>query len=152
MMSDILKNRIQTEMKEAMKARDARSLLVIRTLMSEIKFQEIENQANLNDAQILQVISKMLKQRQDSIEQFQKAERWELVETEMFQVDVLKRYLPPPLSEAEVEAIVKEAVTSLNATSMRNMADVMEHIKPQLQGKADMSQVSLLLKKMLQIG
>jgi uncharacterized protein YqeY len=146
-MSDLsLKLRIQEDMKTAMKARDARHLGVIRLLMAAIKQREVDERITLDDAQILAVIDKMLKQRQDSAEQFQNANRLDLADQENYEIRVLQAYLPPALSEAEVDAMIQQTIASLNATSIKDMGRVMAELKPKMQGRADMTAVSNKIK------
>lgn len=149
MTSPTLKQTIQDDMKTAMKAHDARRLGVIRLLMAAIKQREVDERIVLDDAQILAVIDKMLKQRQDSVNQFQQAGRTDLVDQENFEIGVLQRYLPPALSDSEVDDLIKQAIASSGATSMKDMGAVMAQLKPQLQGRADMGKVSQRIKQLL---
>jgi uncharacterized protein YqeY len=142
--------RIQDDMKTAMKARDSRRLGVIRLLMAAIKQKEVDERITLDDAQIFAVIDKMLKQRQDSVNQFQQAERLDLVEQENFEITLLQEYMPPALSLAEIDAQIQAAIEALNATSIKDMGAVMAQLKPQLQGRADMAVVSAKIKEKLQ--
>lgn len=144
-----LKMRIQEDMKAAMKAHDARRLGVIRLLMAAIKQREVDERIVLDDTQILNVIDKMLKQRQDSATQFQNAGRLDLFEQENFEMGILQGYLPPALSEAEITALIQAAILSLKATSIKDMGAVMAHLKPQLQGRADMTLVSAKIRDRL---
>jgi uncharacterized protein YqeY len=136
-------------MKTAMKAHDARRLGVIRLLMAAIKQREVDERIVLDDAQILAVIDKMLKQRQDSVNQFQQAGRTDLVDQENFEIGVLQHYLPPALSDSEVDDLIKQAIATSDATSMKDMGAVMAQLKPQLQGRADMGKVSQRIKQLL---
>lgn len=149
MTSTTLKQTIQDDMKTAMKAHDARRLGVIRLLMAAIKQREVDERIVLDDAQILAVIDKMLKQRQDSVNQFQQAGRTDLVDQENFEIGVLQHYLPPALSDSEVDDLIKQAIASSGATSMKDMGAVMAQLKPQLQGRADMGKVSQRIKQLL---
>lgn len=141
--------RIQEDMKTAMKARDSRRLGVIRLLMAAIKQREVDERIALNDAQILAVIDKMLKQRQDSVAQFTQAGRLDLVEQEDFEIVLLHEYMPPALSESEIDTLIQKAITDLNATSIKDMGGVMAQLKPELQGRADMGLVSIKIKEKL---
>lgn len=143
------KQDIQNDMKAAMKAKASERLLVIRTLLSAIKQKEIDEQIELDDAQVLAVIDKMIKQRQDSIRQFEQAKRQDLIDVEAFEISVLQAYLPPALSQEEIQALIATAITTTQATSMQDMGKVMELLKPQLQGRADMASVSKLIKEKL---
>lgn len=144
-----LKARIQEDMKTAMKAHDSRKLGVIRLLMAAIKQREVDERITLDQTQILAVIDKMLKQRQDSANQFQNAGRMDLADQENFEILVLQEYLPPALNEGEITAIIAETMERLNATSIKDMGRVMNELRPQLQGRADMAVVSQLLKQKL---
>lgn len=148
-MTNAIASRIQDDMKTAMKARDSRRLGVIRLLMASIKQREVDERITLDDTQILAVIDKMIKQRQDSISQFQQAGRQDLAEQESFEITLLQEYMPPALNESEVDTLIQEAITSLNATSIKDMSTVMAHLKPQLQGRADMGVVSAKIKQKL---
>lgn len=149
MTSTTLKQTIQDDMKTAMKAHDARRLGVIRLLMAAIKQREVDERIVLDDAQILAVIDKMLKQRQDSVNQFQQAGRTDLVDQENFEIGVLQHYLPPALSDSEVDDLIKQAIANSGASSMKDMGAVMAQLKPQLQGRADMGKVSQRIKQLL---
>lgn len=145
-----LKDQIQTDMKAAMKARQSDKLTTIRMLMAAIKQREIDEQITLSDEQVLAVIGKMIKQRQDSFEQFQNAGRDELATKEKAEIEILQAYLPPPLSEAEIEAILSEAIKQTGASTLKDMGKVMGSVKPQLQGRADLGKVSAKIKALLQ--
>lgn len=144
-----LKQNIQNDMKEAMKAKEASRLGVIRLLLSAIKQVEVDERIEMEDPQILAVIDKMIKQRQDSINQFQQAGRQDLADQEAFEISILQAYLPPPLSDDEVQALVQAAIEKTGATSMKEMSSVMAILKPQLQGRADMGAVSKIIKAKL---
>ena len=146
----MLKDRIQEDMKATMRARDSQRLGVIRLLMAAIKQKEIDERISLNDAQILAVINKMVRQRRDSVEQFAKANRNDLVDIENFEIQVLQEYLPEPLSGAEVETIITEAIKETDAASIKDMGKVMALVKPKIQGRADMGQISAKIKNLLQ--
>jgi uncharacterized protein YqeY len=144
-----LKLRIQEDMKAALRAHDAARLSAIRLLMAAMKQVEVDTRAELDDAGIVSIIEKMLKQRRDSIEQFEKAGRKDLVDAEKFEVSVLDAYMPQRLSAAEVEAMVAAAVTAHGAAGMRDMGKVMNALRSELAGRADMAQVSALVKARL---
>lgn len=141
-----LKARISEDMKGAMKARETARLGAIRLLMAAIKQREIDDRIELDDAGVLAVIDKMLKQRRDSISQYEAASRQDLADAEKFEVGVLSGYMPQALSPAEIQAAVNEAVAASGATGMQDMGKVMAVLKPKLAGRADMSQVSGLVK------
>lgn len=149
MSADSLKLQIQSDMKTAMKAQESRRLGVIRLLLAAIKQREVDERIVLDDLQILAVIEKMLKQRQDSVNQFQNAGRHDLVEQEQFEMEVLQSYLPPALSTTEVSEVISSAIAQLGAQGLRDMGKVMAEIKPKLQGRADMTIVSQLVKQQL---
>lgn len=144
-----LKLRIQEEMKAAMKSGDKRRLSIIRLILAAIKQREIDERINLDDTQVLVVLEKMLKQRRDSISQYQAGGRQDLVDQESYEVDVIQTYLPQPLSEQELIALVDQAVQTSGASSIRDMGKVMAALKTQAQGRADMTAVSNLVKQRL---
>ena len=145
----MLKPRIQDDMKAAMKGGDKRKLGVIRLLMAAIKQREVDERIELDDTQILVVLDKMVKQRRDSITQYEQAGRTELAEQEAFEIGILQEYLPQALSEDEISTLITEAIASTGAESMRDMGKVMGILKPKMQGRADMGAVSGLIKKQL---
>ena len=145
----MLSQRIREDMKIAMKAGDKRRLGVIRLIRAAIKQREVDERIELDDTQILVVLDKMVKQRRDSIEQFEKAGRNELAEQEYFEIEVLQGYMPEALSEAEIDTLIAEAITGTGAASLRDMGKVMGQLKPKIQGRADMGAVSALVKKRL---
>ena len=136
-------------MKAAMKGGDKPRLATIRLLMAAIKQREVDERIELDDTQILAVLDKMVKQRRDSIAQYEQAGRTELAEQEAFEISVLQDYLPEALSEDEIDAMVTEAIASSGAESLRDMGKVMGQLKPKVQGRADMGAVSALVKSKL---
>ena len=138
--------RLKDEQKTAMKAKDKARLGTIRLIMAAIKQLEVDNQITLDDEQILAVMTKMVKQRHDSVTQYQNADRQDLADIELAEIAVLQDFMPAPLSDAEVEELVKQAVQAVNATSMQDMGSVMAILKPQVQGRADVGKVSQLVK------
>ena len=136
-------------MKSAMKSGDKRKLGVIRLLMAAIKQREVDERIELDDEQVLAVLDKMVKQRRDSITQFEQAGRDELAEQEKFEIGILQEYLPEALSEDEISSLVKQAIADAGAESMRDMGKVMGQLKPKLQGRADMGAVSAMVKQLL---
>lgn len=145
----MLKQRIQDDMKSAMKGGDKARLGVIRLLLAAIKQREVDERIELGDEQILAVLDKMVKQRRDSISQYEQAGRAELAEQEAFEISVLQDYLPAALSEAEIDALIGEAIQATGAESLRDMGKVMGQLKPKMQGRADMGAVSALIKQRL---
>ena len=145
----MIKERIRDDMKAAMKARDKPRLGVIRLMMADIKRREVDERIELDDDQVIVVLDKMLKQRRESIAQFRSAEREDLAVVEEQEIVVIREFLPQPLSEDEINAIVLEAITASNANAIKDMGKVMGLVKPKMQGRADMSVVSAKIKGML---
>ncbi len=145
----MLKQQIQGDMKAAMKRGDKRTLGTIRLLLAAIKQIEVDSRTEVDDAQILAILDKMVKQRRDSITQYESAGRTELAEQELFEIGVLKEYLPQPLSDDEIATMVTDAIASCGAETMRDMGKVMGQLKPKMQGRADMGAVSALIKQRL---
>jgi len=144
-----LKVQINEDMKTAMRAKDTARLGAIRLLMAAMKQREVDERIQLDDAGIVTVIEKMLKQRRDSITQYEAAKRQDLADAEKFEVAVLSAYMPQALSAAEVEAIVAAAVVASGAKSPADMGKVIALVKPQVAGRADMGEVSKLVKAKL---
>ena len=136
-------------MKDALRGRDKPRLGVIRLILAAVKQREVDERIELDDAQINAVLDKMSKQRRDSLEQFEKAGRDDLVEQEKFELGILKAYLPEPLSDAEIGALIEEAVQTTGASSIKDMGKVMGLLKSKLQGRADMGAVSGQIKARL---
>ncbi len=147
-MSD-LKNTITEQMKDAMRAKDKERLGTIRLMLAEIKRIEVDERIELDDARILIVLDKMVKQRRDSITQYEAAERPELAAKEQQELEVIKTFLPQPLSDAEITQIIDDAIATSGASSMQDMGKVMALIKPQVQGRADVGKISGLVKQKL---
>ena len=147
--SDNLKDRVKTETITAMRAQDKARLAVIRLLSSEIKQREVDNRIDLDNIGILAVIDKMLAQRKDSYEQFTAANRADLAEQELYEINVLKEFLPAQLSSEEVNELITNSIKSLSATSIRDMGKVMADLKPKIQGRADVAEVSKIIKDLL---
>ena len=145
----MLNKRIQDDMKSAMKGGDKPRLGVIRLIRAAIKQREVDERIELDDEQILTVLDKMVKQRRDSISQYEAAGRDDLAKQEAFEVTILQDYLPAALSEEEIVAMIKEAVTASGAESIKDMGKVMGQLKPKMQGRADMGAVSALVKQQL---
>lgn len=144
-----LKERITEDMKSAMRARETARLGAIRLLLAAIKQREVDERIVLDDAAILAVIDKMLKQRRDSITQYAAGGRQDLVDVEQFEVQVLSAYMPAGLSADEITAAVLAAISESAATGPADMGKVMAVLKPKLAGRADMSEVSKLVKTRL---
>lgn len=144
-----LKEQLQDDIKNAMRAKERDRLTVLRLVHSAIRQREIDDQVELEDADVLAVLDKMVKQRRDSINQYKDAGRDELAEAEVAEIAILEDYLPQQLSEAELEALVSSAIAESGASSMRDMGQVMALLKPKTQGRADMGAVSAKVKAQL---
>ena len=144
-----LKVKITDDMKVAMRAKDAPRLSAIRLLLSAMKQTEVDERVELSDADIVAIIDKMLKQRRESIAQYEKGGRQDLADIEKFEIGVLQTYMPQALSEAEIDAEIAAAMESSGAKAMSDMGKVMAVLKPKLAGKADMGKVSALIKAKL---
>ena len=141
-----LKQLITDDMKLALKAQDKSALKAIRMILGAIKQKEIDERIDLNDNQVMVVIQKMVKQRKDSISQFSDAGRTDLVEVEEAELSIINNYMPKQLSEEEIEVAVAKAISDSGADSMKDMGKLMGILKGQLDGKADMGQVSQIIK------
>jgi uncharacterized protein YqeY len=144
-----LKQQITDDMKNAMRAKETARLGAIRLLLSAMKQREVDERIELSDADILAIIDKMLKQRRDSISQYEAAGRQDLADVEKFEMGVLQTYMPQQLSEAEIEALIAQAIATSGAASPQDMGKVMAILKPQLAGRADVAKVSGLVKTKL---
>jgi len=144
-----LKARITEDMKTAMRARDRARLGAIRLLLAAIKQREVDERIELDDMQVIETIERMLKQRRDSISQYQAANRQDLVDVEEFEVKVLQEYLPQALTEEEVNALLEKVVADTGAAGIKDMGRVMAAIKPLVLGRADMGKISGLIKTRL---
>jgi len=144
-----LKATITSAMKESMRARDKVRLGTIRLMLSEIKRIEVDERIELDDVRVLAVLDKMLKQRRDSIAQYEAADRQDLADVEIAEVAVIETFLPTALTEQEILELLDDAISSSGADSIRDMGKVMAVLKPQLQGRADVASVSQLVKKRL---
>lgn len=144
-----LKTRINDDLKTAMRAHEKARVAVLRLIMSEFKRIEVDERIEVDDVRALVVLDKMIKQRRDSFTQFTAAERNDLAAQEAYEITEIQVYLPAALSTAEIETIVSEAITQAGVTEMRDMGKAMTLIKPQVQGRADLGEVSKLLKAKL---
>ncbi|MEC8157826.1 MAG: GatB/YqeY domain-containing protein [Pseudomonadota bacterium] len=147
--SESLVARIKASMKEAMKAREKERLATIRLIQAEFKRVEVDERIEIDDARALAIMDRMVKQRRDSISQFESAGRDELAAIEQAEINVIQEFLPQQLSENEILAIIDDALSGINATGMAAMGPLMGVIKPKLQGRADMGAVSKLVKAKL---
>ena len=144
-----LKGQITEDMKSAMKAGEKDRLKVVRLILAAIKQVEVDKRIELDDAAVLSVLDKMVKQRRDSVEQFEKGNRQDLADIEKAEIAVLETYLPEQLSDAELDAMIAEAISSTGAESIRDMGKVMGQIKNQAAGRADMGAVGAKVKARL---
>jgi len=144
-----LKSRITEDMKDAMRAKDSARLSTIRLLLAAIKQREVDERIELTDADVLTVIDKMIKQRRDSITQFEAGRREDLAAVERAEVTVLTAYMPARLPDAEIDALIAEAIASTGASGIAGMGKVMALLKPKLAGRADMGDVSARIKAKL---
>ncbi|MCF6255022.1 MAG: GatB/YqeY domain-containing protein [Gammaproteobacteria bacterium] len=149
MTDSALKQRLTEDMKAAMRSKDKPRLGVVRLVLAAIKQREVDERIDLDDAQVLAVLDKMVKQRRDSVKQFEDAGRQELADQESYEINVLQEYLPAALSEAELDVLIAAAIDNAGAGSMKDMGKVMAVLKPQVQGRADMGAVSQKIKQRL---
>ncbi|MGA9575232.1 MAG: GatB/YqeY domain-containing protein [Lysobacterales bacterium] len=144
-----LKGQIQEDVKSAMRARDQKRLTALRLITAAIKQVEVDQRIEMDDTAVLAVLDKMVKQRRDSLEQYQSAGRDDLAAQERFELDLIANYLPEALSNDELAALIKQAVADTGASSIRDMGTVMNKLRPQVQGRADMKAVSNAVKEQL---
>jgi uncharacterized protein YqeY len=144
-----LKDQITAAMKDAMRAKDKPRLGTIRLILADLKRIEVDERIELDDERIIIVMDKMLKQRRDSISQFEAANRQELADIEKAEIVVIQSFMPVSLSNEEIEQLVTAAISNTSASSMKDMGSVMGQLRPQLQGRADMAEVSKLIKARL---
>ena len=147
-----LTQQIREDMKTAMRAKDSARLGAIRLLLAAIKQREVDDRVELSDADVIAVINKMIKQRRDSITQFEAAARQELADIEKFEISILQIYMPQPMTEAEVEAAVNDAIANSGVQSAQEMGKVIALLRTKLAGRVDMSKVSTLVKARLSQG
>ncbi len=148
-MSSGLKSQIQDAMKTAMKSGDKERLAVIRLMMSAIKQVEVDERIEVDDSRALGILDKMVKQRSESISQFQSGGRDDLATKEQAEIDVIAEFLPQALSDTEIETIINDAISQTGAASMKDMGKVMGIVKPQITGRADVGAVSGKIKSLL---
>jgi len=144
-----LKSRIQDDVKSAMRAHEREQLATLRLVTAAIKQIEVDERIELNDEQVLAVLDKMVKQRRESLEQYEKAGREDLAETERFELALIQGYLPEPLGEAELTELITSTISEVGASSIRDMGSVMSALRSQVQGRADMKAVSQVVKTQL---
>ncbi len=144
-----LKSQVVEDMKNAMRAKDAARLSTIRMLLAAIKQREVDERIELTDADVLTIIDKMIKQRRDSITQFEAGKREDLAAIERAEVELLATYMPARLADAEIETLIADAIASTGASGMADMGKVMAVLKPKLAGRADIGAVSARIKAKL---
>jgi uncharacterized protein YqeY len=144
-----LKARIQEDVKTAMRSRDRERLAALRLITAAIKQIEVDKRIELADEDVLGVLDKMLKQRRESLEQYESAGREDLAEKERYELALIAEFMPEPLSEAEISQLIQTTINELNATSLRDMGGVMNAIRGDVQGRADMKAVSQAVKALL---
>lgn len=144
-----LKQTIQNDIKAAMRSHDKERLGVLRLLASEIKQREVDERKIMTDVDILVVLDKMLKQRRESIRQYQQGGRQDLVDQELFEISILEPYKPQAMDEADIDQAINKAITTLQASTIKDMGKVMTALRETLQGRADMAQVSAKVKAKL---
>jgi uncharacterized protein YqeY len=145
-----LKTRLQDDMKQALRSGDRARLSVIRMALAAIQQREVDERKDLDDAELLGVVEKLVKQRQESVEQYRSGGRDDLADKEAAEIEVLKAYLPEPLSEAELAALLDEAMETTGASSMKDMGRVMGFVKTRAAGRVDMSVISARVKARFQ--
>jgi uncharacterized protein YqeY len=152
MSASALKPRIQDEMKAAMKGGDKSRLATVRLILSAMKQVEVDERIELDDARILAILDKMVKQRRESAAQYEAAQRKDLLDQELYEISVLQEFLPAALSDTELDQLISDAISQSGASSIKDMAKVMSLIKPKAQGRADMGAVSNKIKARLNAG
>ena len=151
-MSASLKDRLQNDVKDAMRARAKQTLGTLRLIMAELKRREVDERIELSDQDVLLILEKMVKQRRDSLSQYLAADRQDLADQEQFELDLIAQYLPEPLSDEAVLALIEEAIEAAGAREMSKMGQVMGWVKDRAQGRADMAKVGQLVKAQLSQG
>ena len=151
-MSETLKSRLQNDVKDAMRARAKQTLGTLRLIMAELKRREVDERIELSDQDVLSILEKMVKQRRDSLSQYLAADRQDLADQEQFELDLIAQYLPEPLSDEAVLALVEEAIEAVGAREMSNMGQIMGLVKTRAQGRADMAKVGQMVKARLSQG
>jgi len=144
-----LREQLNEDIKTAMKARATDRLNALRLMLSSVKQREVDERITLDDGGVIGVVEKMIKQRRESIAQYERAARQDLADKEKFEIGVLEAYLPQQLSQAEIDAVIAEAIAATGAKSAADMGKVMGLVKPRLAGRADMGKVSALVKTKL---
>lgn len=149
MTENTLKSTIHASMVATMRAQDKVKLGVIRLIQAAIKQQEVDERITLNDEQVLSILDKMIRQRRESIKQFEIANRNDLVEKEAFEIQIIQEFLPTPLTAEEIQSLIQQTIQEVGATSVKDMGKVMAILKPKVQGRADVGEVGILIKQQL---
>jgi uncharacterized protein YqeY len=144
-----LKGRIQEDMKTALRSGDKRKLGALRLMLASIKQREIDERIDLDDVQIVEVLQRMVKQRNDSLAQYHAAGRQDLADQENFEIETIRSYMPMPLTPQELASLVDDAIRTSGAATMKDMGKVMSALKPRVQGRTDMARLSALIKERL---
>lgn len=144
-----IKDRISNDVKDAMRARDKKRLETLRLVTAAVKQVEVDERIAVDEERMLVILDKLAKQRKESISQYQAAGRVDLVAQEQFELDLIGQYMPEPLSDAEIDTLISQALTDHSATKISDMGKVMAQLKPQMQGRADMSKISAMIKAKL---
>ena len=148
-MGSAIKDRLNEAIKDAMRAKEKDRLTVLRMATSALKQIEVDERIELDDTRVLALLEKLVKQRRESVDQFRKGGREDLAERELAEITMLQEFLPEALSEAEVDAIIREAIAATGASSAKDMGKVVGAVKPKVQGRADMGAVSQKIKALL---
>jgi uncharacterized protein YqeY len=149
MADQTLKKSLTDAMKTAMRAKDKATLNAVRLILAEIKRIEVDERIDIDDARVLVVLDKMCKQRRDSISQYENADREDLAEQERFELGVIQSYMPTPLTDDELDGLIKEAISTSGAETVKDMGKVVALLKPKVQGRADMGAISKKIKALL---
>ena len=144
-----LKQRLNDEVKSAMRSQNKERLAILRVIMAALKQKEVDERIELDDSHVLSILDKLAKQHRDSIEQFKNGGRDDLVKKETGELQVVLEFMPTPLTDAEIEQIIRETITAADATGVKEMGKVMSQLKPRVQGRADMGKVSGMVKQLL---
>jgi uncharacterized protein YqeY len=149
MADQTLKKSLTDAMKTAMRAKDKATLNAVRLILAEIKRIEVDERIDIDDARVLVVLDKMCKQRRDSISQYENADREDLAEQERFELGVIQSYMPTPLTDDELDGLIKEAISTSGAETVKDMGKIVALLKPKVQGRADMGAISKKIKALL---
>lgn len=146
-----MKDRLNVEYKEALLNKDSNKVMILRTIKSNVKLREIDKKSELTEEEIIEVVSKEIKQRKDSINEFSKANRMDLVDKEQAELDILMAYMPVQLRKEELDVIIEEVFSNVNPTSTKDIGNVMKEITPLVKGKTDMKELMDIIKCKLSV-